>query len=96
MMRTRCFMRYSFGFAPQTNSEQSSAQRRESPALSLLENTAQARLALRQLFGDERLLVYSDGRMEGSARLPVVLREVGAGDPACTRRSVEVVLPLAA
>ncbi len=46
----------------------------------LLESTAQAREALRQLFGDERLLVYPDGRVEGSARLPVVLREVGAGD----------------
>ena len=61
-----------------------------------LESTTQARLALRQLFGDERLLVYPDGRVEGSARLPVVLREVGAGDPACTRRSIEVRLPLAA
>ncbi len=46
----------------------------------LLESTTQARLALRQLFGDERLLVYPDGRVEGSARLPVVLRQVGAGD----------------
>ncbi len=46
----------------------------------LLESTTQARLALRQLFGDERLLVYPDGRVEGSARLPVMLREVGAGD----------------
>ena len=39
---------------------------------------------------------YPDGRVEGSVRLPVVLREVGAGDPvrplACTR----IRIPLAA
>ena len=61
-----------------------------------LESTTQARLALRQLFGDERLLVYPDGRVEGSARLPVVLREVGAGDMAWAHTSTELELPLAA
>ena len=62
----------------------------------LLENTEQARLALRQLFGDERLLVYPDGRVEGSARLPVVLREVGAGDPVQPSPCTHIRLPLGA
>ncbi len=57
--------------------------------------------ALRQLFGDERLRVSPDAvrgvAIEGTAILDLGMQcQGGAGDPACTRRSIEVQLPLAA